>query len=66
MVSRKRTPSLEQRVEDVEQRDVGLGDGLVEPVLFEEVLVLGVADERQVGVQHEAEVADFHKARDNL
>ena len=50
-----------QAVEDFEQRDVGLGDGLVEPVFFEEIVVFGMADERQMGVQDEAEITERHR-----
>jgi hypothetical protein len=46
-----------QAEERLQQRHVGLGDRLEEPVLLEEVVVLGVAHERQVRVQHQAEVA---------
>ena len=45
-------------VEDPQQRQVGLGDGLVEPVLLQEVLVLRVAHEGEVGVQVERDVAE--------
>ena len=38
-------------VEHEEQRQVAVGDGLKEPVFFEEELVLGMVDERQVPVQ---------------
>jgi len=34
-----------------EQRDVGLDDRLVEPVLLEKVLVVGMPDKRQMRVQ---------------
>ena len=47
-----------QALEDVQQRNVRLGDGLVQPVLFEEVLVLGMAHKRQVCVQDETEVTE--------
>ena len=43
-----------QAVEDFQERDVGFGDGLVEPVFFEEIVVLGMADEGQMGVQDQA------------
>ena len=46
-----------QALEDIEQRKVGFGQGLEEPVLFEEVFVLRVAHEREVCVQYEREVA---------
>ena len=49
-----------EAVEDFQQRDVGFGDGLVEPILFEEVVVLGMADERQVGVQDQTEITERH------
>ena len=45
-----------------EQRDVGLGDRLEEPVLLEEVVVLGMAHVRQVRVQHQAEVAERRRS----
>jgi len=40
-----------QAEERLQQRDVGLGDGFEQPVLFQKVVVLGVAHERQVRVQ---------------
>ena len=49
-----------QAVDHVEQRNVRLGDGLVEPIFFEEIVVLGMANERQMGVQDQAEVTDGH------
>ena len=49
-----------ERLEDVEERQVGLGDGLEEPALLEDVVVLGMADERQVGVEHERDAAACH------
>src|SRR5262249_19737474 len=42
----------------LQERDVRLGDGLVQTVLFEEVVVFGVADIRKMGVQDQGEVAD--------
>ena len=39
-------PVLHHPVQHIEQRQVGLGDGLVEPVFFEEVFVLGMTDKR--------------------
>ena len=50
----------DQAVIDVDERDVGLGDRLVEPILLEEVRVLRVANERQVGMQHHRQVAFGH------
>ena len=46
-----------QPLEDLEQREVGLGQGLEEPVFLEETLVFRMAHERQVRVQHEREIA---------
>ena len=42
--------------EDVEEREVGFGEGFEEPVFFEEAGVFGVADEGEVGVEDEGEV----------
>ena len=50
----------QQAVEDADERDVGLGQRLEEPVLLEELRVLGMADVRQVRVQDRAPVPDGH------
>ena len=47
-------PVALQTVEHFQQRDVGLGDGLVEPVFLEEIVVFGMADKGQMGVQDQA------------
>ena len=61
---RQRHPEVDvvppHRLEGVEQRDVGLGHRLEEPLLLEEVLVLGMAHERQVGMEDEGEVSLGH------
>jgi hypothetical protein len=44
---------VQEVLEHVQQRNVGFGDGLEEPVLFEEIVVLRVAHVRQVRVQHD-------------
>ena len=49
-----------QALEHFQQRDVRFGDGLVEPIFFEEILVFGMAHERQMSVQDEAEIAEWH------
>jgi hypothetical protein len=45
-----------QTAERVEERDVGLGECLEQPALFEEIGVLGMSDERQVRMQDEGDV----------
>jgi len=56
-------PVALETLEDLQERNVRLGDGLVEPVLLEEVVVFGVADERQMSVQNEAKVSQrWHRA----
>ena len=40
-----------------EQRQIGFGDGLEQPVLLEKLLVLRMPDERQVRVKDEGEIA---------
>ena len=47
----------EQPLHHPEDRDVRLRDRLVEPVLFEEFRMLRMADEREVRVQDEAQIA---------
>ena len=49
-----------QPFEDFEQRNVGLGDRLVEPIFFEEVVEFGMPDIGQMGVQNECEIAERH------
>ncbi len=51
---------LQQAVEDADDRDVGLGERLEEPVLLEERRVLGVPDVREVGVEDGAPVPGGH------
>ena len=51
MVSRQIAAVALQTIEDVQERDVGFGDGFVKPVFFKEIVVLGMADEGQVGVE---------------
>ena len=41
----------------LDQRDVSFGDGLEEPVFLQKLLVFRMADERQVRVQDEGEMA---------
>ena len=40
-----------------EERNVGFGHGLIEPVFFEEVRVFGVTNEREMRMQDDAEIA---------
>ena len=51
---------LDEPLEDLDQRDVRLGDRLVEPVFLEEVLVLRMSHVRQVRVKDERYVALGH------
>ena len=51
---------VHEPVVNVDERDVGLGHGLEEPVLLEEFVVFRVTDERQVCVQYESEITLFH------
>jgi hypothetical protein len=44
---------FDELLEDDEKRDVRLADCLEEPVLFEELRILGVPYERQVGVEYD-------------
>jgi hypothetical protein len=50
--------------EDVEERDVGFGEGFEEPVFFEETRVLGVTDVGEMGVEDEGEVAGGRRKGD--
>ena len=52
-----------QAIEDFQQRDVGLGDGFVKPIFFEEIVVLRMPDERQMGVQDQAEITQRHQKK---
>ncbi len=51
---------VEQPVHHVDERDVGLGDRLVEPILLEELLVLGMTDEGKMRVKDESEITLGH------
>ena len=44
-------------VHDLDQRDVGFGDGFEEPVFLQKFFVLRMAHERQMRVEDEGEVA---------
>ena len=50
-----------QPLEDLQQRQVSPGDGLVQPALLHDRRVLGVADEREVRVQDESEIPGGHR-----
>ena len=56
----ERDPFVDAPVEDLEQRQVRLGDRLVEPVLLEELGIFRVAHVRQVRVEHDGEDAAGH------
>jgi hypothetical protein len=47
----------EPALEDVDEGEVGFGDGLEQPAFFEETFVFRVANEREVRVEHQGEVA---------
>ncbi len=47
---------VDQPVHHVDQRNVGLRDRFVEPIFFEEFVVLGVPDEREMRVKNESEI----------
>ena len=49
-----------EAVHHFEERDVGLGDGLVEPVFFEKIVVFGMAHVGQMGVQDQAKITEWH------
>ena len=53
----------QQAVQHAHEGDVGLGQGLEEPVLLEELRVLRMPDVRKVRVQHRAPISDGHGAR---
>ena len=50
----------EEPLEDLKERQVGAGDGLVEPVLLHHGRIFRVTDEGQVRVQDEREVTLGH------
>ena len=49
-------PSRLPAFQELQQRHVGFRDGLEQPVLFQELLVLRVPDKRQVRVEDEGQV----------
>src|SRR5262249_36246478 len=51
----------DEALEHLDEGQVGPGDALVEPLLLHHRGVLGMADERQVSMQHEGEVAERHR-----
>lgn len=46
---------VHQPAQHAQERQVGLGDGLEEPILLEKILVLRMPDEREMGVEKEGE-----------
>ena len=62
MVSRQSAAVAFQAVEHFEERNVGLGDRLVEPIFLEKVVVLRMADVRQMSVQDQTKIAERHCA----
>ena len=60
----KPDPVAGQVIHHPQKRKVGLYDRLVEPVLLEEVLVLGVPYERQMGVKNRAPESERVLRRD--
>ncbi len=50
-----------QAVESFQKRNVRLGNGFVEPVFFEKIVVFGMADKGQMGVQDQAQVTERHR-----
>ena len=50
-------------VQELQQRHVGFRDGLEQPVLLQELLVLRVPDKRQVRVEDEGQVAGHKGGR---
>ena len=50
-----------EALEHLDQREVGPGDALVEPLLLHHRGILGMPDERQVRMQHEGEVSRGHR-----
>ena len=51
---------IDQSLHHPKQRNVSLGDGLKEPVFFEEMLMLGMPNEGKMRVQNEREIAGPH------
>src|SRR5216684_5665521 len=49
-------PAVQPAIHDLDERQVGFGDGLEEPVLLQKMLVLRMPDKRQMGVEDEGEV----------
>lgn len=47
-------PVALQAIHHIEKRDVRFGDGLVQPILLEKIVILGMANEGQVSVQDQA------------
>jgi hypothetical protein len=53
---------IQQPVHHVDQRDIRLRDRLVEPVLLKKLVVFGMPDKRQVGVQDQREITLWRHA----
>jgi len=51
---------MHQSVVNINKRNVGLGDRFEEPVLFQELVVLGMPHIGQVTVQHQRKITLFH------
>ena len=51
-----------QAVEHLQQRDIRFSDRFVEPVLFQEIVILRVPDIGQVGVQNQQQITLWHDA----
>ena len=51
----------DEALEHLHERQVGAGDPLVEPLLLHHRGVLGMPDERQVGVEDEREISGGHR-----
>jgi hypothetical protein len=49
-------------IEDLEQRQIGLGDGFVKPILLEELRILRMPHVGEVRVQHDREPAFAHES----
>ncbi len=60
---RERHPVAGEPVEGIEERQVALDERLVEPPLFEVPRVLGMANEREVSVKDQREVAVSHRLK---
>jgi len=50
-------PFVNQLLKDLDQRDVRFRDRLEQPALFQEPVVFGMPDERQMRVQYERQVS---------